>query len=47
MKKMQEAMQKGFKQATGAWGKELPDICKQTIDAAVDKLTKWRDGISE
>lgn len=34
MKKMQAAMEKGYKQATGTWGKELPDICKDTIDAA-------------
>ena len=34
MKEMQAAMQKGFEQATKAWGKELPDICKDTIEAA-------------
>lgn len=34
MKEMQAAMEKGFKQATKAWGKELPDICKDTLDAA-------------
>ncbi len=34
MHKMQKAMEKGFKQATGAWGKELPSICKDTMDAA-------------
>ena len=34
MKKMQEAMGKGFKLATGAWGKDLPSICQQTMDAA-------------
>jgi hypothetical protein len=34
MKEMQEAMQKGFEEATGAWGKDLPDICQQTLDAA-------------
>lgn len=34
MKEMQAAMQKGFKLATKAWGKELPGICGQTIDAA-------------
>ena len=34
MKEMQAAMEKGFKQATGAWGKELPSICKDTFDAA-------------
>ena len=31
---MQKAMEKGFKQATKAWGEELPSICKDTIDAA-------------
>ncbi len=34
MKKMQEAMQKGFNEATKSWGKSLPDICQNTIDAA-------------
>ena len=33
MKEMQSAVEKGFKQATGAWGKELPSICKDTFDA--------------
>ena len=34
MKKMQAAMEKGFKLATGAWGKKLPNICSETMDAA-------------
>lgn len=34
MKEMQEAMEKGFKQATKAWGQALPGICSDTIDAA-------------
>lgn len=34
MHKMQKAMEKGFKQATGAWGRELPSISKDTMDAA-------------
>ena len=34
MKEMQKVMEKGFKQATKAWGEELPSICKDTIDAA-------------
>ena len=34
MKKMQDAMMKGFKEATGAWGKDLPEISQNTIDAA-------------
>ncbi len=34
MKEMQKAMEKGFKQATKTWGKELPAICKETMNAA-------------
>jgi len=34
MKEMQKAMEKGFKLATGAWGRELPGICQDTFDAA-------------
>ena len=37
MKKMQEAVQKGFDQATKAWGKDLPSISTDTLDA-VNKL---------
>lgn len=34
MRQMQRAMEKGFKQATSAWGRDLPDISNQTLDAA-------------
>ncbi|MCR5008352.1 MAG: hypothetical protein K6A76_07220 [Oribacterium sp.] len=34
MKEMQKAMEKGFKQATKTWGRELPAICKETLNAA-------------
>lgn len=34
MKKMQDAMLKGFQAATKSWGKELPGICKDTLNAA-------------
>ncbi len=34
MQEMQKAMEKGFKLATKAWGKELPEISQQTLDAA-------------
>jgi histone deacetylase complex regulatory component SIN3 len=37
MKQMQEAVEKGFKLATSAWGKELPGISSDTYDA-VNKL---------
>lgn len=42
--KMIEAVKKGFEDATKAWGGELPDITKRTIDAAISKLEAWRDG---
>ncbi|MCI7106949.1 MAG: hypothetical protein PUA77_04870 [Lachnospiraceae bacterium] len=41
MKEMQQAMAKGFKQATEAWGKDLPDICQQTLDAANKKFEEY------
>ena len=34
MKQMQDAMKEGFKQATGLWGKDLPEISSNTLDAA-------------
>ena len=34
MKDMQKAMEKGFKLATKAWGRELPKISRDTLDAA-------------
>lgn len=37
MQKMQKAIHNGYKEATKSWGKELPSICKDTLDAT-DKL---------
>ena len=34
MKDMQKAMEKGFKQATKTWGRELPEISRNTLSAA-------------
>ncbi len=34
MKEMQAAMEKGFKQATKTWGRELPEISQNTLKAA-------------
>ena len=34
MHQMEKAMEKGFKQAMGAWGRELPDISKDTMEAS-------------
>ena len=40
--KMQEAFEKGFKEATKSWGKELPDISQKTYDAVMEKFEAWR-----
>ena len=41
MRKMQEAFEKGFKEATKAWGKSLPDISSQTYDAVNKKFEEF------
>ena len=35
------AMEKGFKQATKAWGDDLPEICQKTLEAATEKIRSW------
>jgi hypothetical protein len=44
---MIEAVKKGLKQATKAWGGTLPDICGQTIDTTITKLEEWKNSISK
>ena len=39
-----EAFKKGYKEATGTWGKELPEISSMTYDAVEDKFQQWKDG---
>ncbi len=41
MEDMLEAFEEGFRQATGAWGKELPDISQKTYDAVQEKFTDY------
>lgn len=41
---MIKAFQKGFKEATKSWGKDLPDISQKTYDAVMEKLGKWKSG---
>jgi hypothetical protein len=38
IEEMREAFKKGFKQATKAWGGDLPDISQQTYDAVMEKF---------
>lgn len=40
------AVQKGLKQATQAWGEDLPEISQKTVDATIKKLQEWRDGLN-
>lgn len=41
MRKMEKAFEKGFKQATGEWGKKLPDISSKTYDAVKEKFNQY------
>mgnify|MGYP003304475273 CR=1 FL=1 len=38
-----EAFKKGYKEATGAWGKDLPDISKKTYEAVEEKFEAWKN----
>lgn len=44
---MLDAFKKGYEKAMGAWGKELPDISKQTYDAVLEKFDKWKNPTPE
>lgn len=39
---MMKAIEKGFKQATKAWGGDLPDICQKTLEATREKVNEWK-----
>lgn len=41
---MLEAFKKGYEQAEKTWGGELPDICKQTYDAVLEKFDNLMNG---
>lgn len=43
MEEMKNAFIKGFKQATGTWGKDLPSISSKTYDAVMEKFDKWNE----
>ncbi|MFT4144947.1 MAG: hypothetical protein QM644_10880 [Mobilitalea sp.] len=43
---MIKAVQKGFEEATKAWGGELPDISKRTLEATIKKMETWRDELT-
>ncbi|MBQ1548283.1 MAG: hypothetical protein IIZ61_07830 [Lachnospiraceae bacterium] len=42
--KLIEAFEKGYKEATKSWGKELPSISSDTRDAVLEKFDQWKNG---
>lgn len=43
---MMAAIEKGFKQATNAWGEKLPQICQDTMEATRQKMQDWKNGVT-
>lgn len=43
IEEMRAAFEKGFKQATGTWGRELPEISQKTYQAVMDKFDAWAE----
>ena len=43
---MMAAIEKGFEQATKAWGDELPDISKRTLEAVREKINNWKNELN-
>lgn len=41
---LMDAIKKGYEEAGAAWGDELPEISKQTLDAAMEKMNQWKSG---
>lgn len=42
-----DAFDKGYKEATKEWGKDLPDISKQTYDAVHKKFDDWAKSVND
>ena len=42
-----DAFKKGYEEATGAWGKELPEISKKTYEAVEEKFAAWKEENNE
>lgn len=40
---LMNAIEEGFQEATKAWGDELPDICKETLEATREKMEAWKN----
>ncbi len=47
MEEMRSAFEKGFKQATGTWGKELPDISQRTYGAVQNLFDEYKNKMAD
>ena len=45
MNEMLNAFEKGYKQAAKTWGRQLPDISKQTYDAVQEKFKQYQESL--
>ena len=43
---LKNAITKGFKKATAAWGAKHPQLCQDTYDAAMKKMDDWKNGVT-
>ena len=43
---LKDVITKGFEKATKAWGEDLPQISKDTYDAALKKMDDWKNGVT-
>ena len=43
---LKDAITKGFKKATAAWGEELPQICQDTYNTTMKKMDDWKNGVT-
>lgn len=46
IEEMQKAVEKGFKQAKGMWGGEMPEITGKTYDKVMSGFDEWKKGSS-
>lgn len=44
---MIKAVKKGFEDAEKAWGGELPQISKDTLERTISKMESWRDSLNQ
>lgn len=44
---MINAVRKGFKEAEKAWGGNLPQISRDTLDRTISKMESWRDSLKQ